>query len=70
MSCCQKISFASVEDKPFLEEMWEERVLRMTGVDPTLCKACGEGRLRLAEAIPRPAPAAATRQTSGTTMSL
>ena len=29
------------------EEDWQERLLRLTGIDPTLCPACREGRLKL-----------------------
>jgi Putative transposase/Transposase zinc-binding domain len=27
------------------EETWEQRLLRLTGIDPTICPICGQGRL-------------------------
>jgi hypothetical protein len=32
-------------------ESWEQRVLRLTGVDPRLCPVCGEGRLVLLQRV-------------------
>ena len=39
----------SLEDEE--RESWEERVLRLTGVDPRLCPVCGEGRLVLLQRV-------------------
>lgn len=36
-------------------ELWFERVLRLTGVDPTICPLCGEGRLVVIETLEPPA---------------
>ncbi len=32
-------------------ESWEERVLRLTGIDPSLCPVCGQGRLVLLQRV-------------------
>ncbi len=33
------------------EETWQERLLRTTGIDPTLCASCGQGRLVVLETV-------------------
>ena len=34
-------------------ETWQKRLERLTGIDPTLCLVCGDGRLLLLELLPR-----------------
>jgi hypothetical protein len=34
------------------ESSWQELLQKITGVDPTLCPACGRGRLHLVQAVP------------------
>ena len=33
-------------------ESWEERLRRLTGIDPSRCRVCGEGLLVLIEPLP------------------
>jgi len=33
------------------EETWQERLLRLTGIDPTICPTCGCGRLVLLQTV-------------------
>ena len=35
-------------------ESWQELLERLTGIDPTVCPVCGEGRLVYLEGIPAP----------------
>jgi hypothetical protein len=34
------------------EPSWQELLQKITGIDPTLCPACGQGRLHLVQAVP------------------
>ncbi len=34
-----------------VEETWQERLLRLTGIDVTLCPVCGQGRLVLEQTV-------------------
>lgn len=54
-------SEGTTEEEKGEAETWEERVLRMTGVDPTLCTVCGEGRVRPLQRVSRPASACGRR---------
>ncbi len=37
------------------DETWEERLLRLTGIDPIRCPVCGQGRLSLHQRVePQP----------------
>ena len=47
------LGLAPLEPRP-AEGSFEERCQRLTGVDPSLCPTCREGRLVLQATIPRP----------------
>lgn len=51
--CRQLLGLGSLEvvpaDAP--RESWQELFQRLTGIDPTLCRVCGQGHLQLREAV-------------------
>ena len=50
---CRQLLGVHVEPPDTPErESWQEILERLTGIDPTLCPVCGEGRLRCREVIP------------------
>ncbi len=51
---CRAMLHVDPPEPPPEHESFAERCLRLTGTDPTLCPACGEGRLVLRAMIPRP----------------
>ncbi len=51
---CRAMLHVDPPEPPPEHESFSERCLRLTGTDPTLCPACGEGRLVLRAMIPRP----------------
>lgn len=51
---CRSMLQVEPPPPPPANESFAERCLRLTGTDPTLCSACGQGRLILRAKVPRP----------------
>ena len=57
---CRALLEAPAPEPP-ADETWQSHLERLTGVDPSRCPVCGEGRLVLTQDLPRPAQAANSR---------
>jgi hypothetical protein len=47
----QLVSPGAAKPVSHQRETWEQRLLRVTGVDPLICPACGKGRMQLVEEL-------------------